>query len=90
MSNGCQYFYALALETELTGDDTKWPDVLAYRWPVDDLCEMTRIFGLDSDLSATVVQVVSSLKSMQEDAAVLRSVLDAALGEQANRRASSA
>jgi hypothetical protein len=84
--NICQVFYDLAIASELTGDETKWPDVLAYRWPVDNMTTMGRLFGLDADLIETLTNVAGSLKGGAEDTAVLKNVVTAAFSEQEHRR----
>lgn len=83
----CQLLYDIALNTRGTGDDTKWPDVLAYRHPVEDIATFTRLIGFDPDLAETVTNVVTRMGAHPntEDQQIAKNVLEAAVEEQARR-----
>jgi hypothetical protein len=85
----CRMIYAAGARAvaggAMTGDLTKWPDVLAFKFPVLNLSVLLRYMGVtDEDLVAALVAAAPSTTS---DDAAFDNVLTAALAEAARRAA---
>lgn len=80
------WVYDKALVTPFTGDESKFPDCLAYRWPVEDDVVMLQILNFDSDLVTLVEQVLASTEDDNDGIQARGNTLTAVLEEQHARR----
>lgn len=81
----CTMIYQSAAAVEPTGDVTRWPDVLAFKYPITALKPLLQLMGFrDARLLAIVVQSARSLprNTSREDVTTFKNVLAEALAEQ--------
>lgn len=81
----CTLIYQSAAATEPTGDLTRWPDVLTFKYPLTSLKPLLRLMGFrDARLMTIVVQSARSLprNTSREDVTTFKNVLAEALAEQ--------
>lgn len=84
--SACVHVYQIALATPFTGDNTKWPDIIAYQYPLEDIRALVRHLGIvDDDLLDAVVGAAHFLAWDAESTTAFGNVLCAAIAEQTLR-----
>lgn len=83
----CARIYKLAAWSDPAYDKERWPDVLAFRAPVNDLKLLLTLMGIvDEDLRSAITNAGRSIDAARrEDVDVFENTVRAALAEQRRR-----